>query len=81
MWVFGGVMGAGFTLTLFNLQLKIIPARAKTLAISVNIAVASLLTAAGPILGGKILEWALSGNIPAIALPHNFRYRMRGIAS
>ena len=70
MWVFGGVMGAGFTLTLFNLQLKIIPAQAKTLAISVNIAVASLLTAAGPILGGKILEWALSGNTPAIDVYH-----------
>jgi MFS family permease len=70
MWVFGGVMGAGFTLTLFNLQLKIIPAQAKTLAISVNIAVGSLLTAVGPILGGKILEWALSGNTPAIDVYH-----------
>ena len=34
MWVFGGVMGAGFVLSLFNLQLKIIPPQAKTLAIS-----------------------------------------------
>jgi MFS family permease len=61
MWVFGGVMSAGFVLSLFNLQLKIFPPQAKTLAISVNLAVTSLVTAMGPIIGGKILGDLLAG--------------------
>ncbi|HSI09565.1 MAG: MFS transporter [Rariglobus sp.] len=62
MWVFGGIMSAGFVLSLFNLQLKIFPAQAKTLAISVNLAVTSLVTAMGPIIGGKILGHYLAGD-------------------
>ncbi len=55
MWSFGGMMGAGFTLGLFNIQLKLIPARAKTLAISVNLAFTSLVTAIAPVIGGTLL--------------------------
>ena len=61
MWVFGGIMGSGFVLSLFNLQLKIIPPEAKTLAISVNLAVTSLVTAVAPIIGGMILQHFLAG--------------------
>ena len=70
MWVFGGVMSAGFVLSMFNLQLKIIPPQAKTLAISVNLAVTSLVTAIGPIIGGEILGHLLAGNRAAMDVYH-----------
>jgi len=70
MWTYGGVMGAGFVLSLFNLQLKIIPLQAKTLAISVNLACTSLITAMGPILGGKILERLLAGGTAPLEVYH-----------
>lgn len=70
MWVFGGVMGAGFTLTLFNIQLKLIPPEAKTLAISVNLAVTSLVTALAPMLGGWALQHLLASGTPAITVYH-----------
>ncbi len=66
MWAFGGLSGfaglwsAGFILGLFNLQLKLIPPGAKTLAISVYLAATSLATASGPIVGGKILHYLLA---------------------
>ena len=71
MWVFGGVMGAGFVLSLFNIQLKIIPPEAKTLAISVNLAVTSLVTAVAPILGGIILRQLLAGGSDPFAIYHH----------
>ncbi len=70
MWTLGGVVGSGFVLALFNLQLKIIPPQAKTLAISVNLAITSLVTALGPIFGGEILGHLLSGNSPSLQIYH-----------
>ncbi|CAM2810227.1 MFS transporter [Rariglobus hedericola] len=70
MWSYGGVMGAGFVLSLFNLQLKIIPPHAKTLAISANLAITSLITAMGPIVGGEILQHLLQGNSSPIEVYH-----------
>ncbi|HEY9249402.1 MAG TPA: MFS transporter [Rariglobus sp.] len=70
MWVFGGTMGAGFVLSLFNLQLKIIPPQAKTLAISVNLAVTSLITAMGPIVGGEVLNHLLEDGTASIDVYH-----------
>jgi MFS family permease len=61
LWTFAGIMNAGFTLCLFNIQLKLIPPAAKTLAISLNLAVTSLVTAVAPMLGG----WALGHFIEA----------------
>ena len=69
-WFLGGSVGMGFALSLFNIQLKIIPAQAKTLAISVNLAVGSLATAIGPIIGGRILQTVLAGNTPALEVYH-----------
>jgi len=71
MWVFGGVMGTGFVLALFNLQLKIIPVQAKTLAISINLAITSLITAMGPILGGKVLQHLLQKDGSSIDVYHH----------
>lgn len=70
MWVFGGTMSAGFALSLFNIQLKIIPPAAKTLAISVNLAVASLVTALAPIIGGVILKHLLAGGGSPFVIYH-----------
>ena len=71
MWVFGGVMGSGFVLSLFNLQLKIIPLQAKTLAISANLAITSLVTATGPIIGGRVLEYLLANGTSSMSVYHN----------
>jgi MFS family permease len=46
---------AGFQLCQFNLMVKMVPTRSKAPFISVFLAVTSLLTALGPILGGRIL--------------------------
>ncbi len=70
MWTFGGVMGAGFVLSLFNLQLKIIPYHAKTLAISGNLAITSLVTAMGPIVGGAVLGNLLGGDADSLTIYH-----------
>ncbi len=71
MWVFGGTMGAGFALSLFNLQLKVIPQKAKTLAISVNLAVTSLVTAVAPIVGGVVLRHLLAQNYNPLDVYHH----------
>jgi len=54
----GGLFGAGFVLGSFNLLLKLIPREAKTIAISLNVALASLAAAIAPILGGTLLDLA-----------------------
>ena len=46
---------AGFQLCQFNLMVKMVPTRSKAPYISMFLAITSLLTALGPILGGKIL--------------------------
>jgi MFS family permease len=71
MWVFGGTIGAGFALSLFNLQLKVIPQEAKTLAISVNLAVTSLVTAVAPIIGGVVLRHLLAQNYNPLEVYHH----------
>jgi MFS family permease len=62
MYFLVGITTAGFQLCQFNLMVKMIPTRSKAPYISVFLAVTSLLTAAGPILGGKIL----------MLIPHEF---------
>jgi MFS family permease len=71
MWSFGGVMSTGFVLALFNLQLKIIPPEAKTLAISTNLAITSVITAMGPIFGGEVLQHLLQKGGSAIDVYHH----------
>ncbi|MCC6232171.1 MAG: MFS transporter [Verrucomicrobiales bacterium] len=56
-----GAATAGFQLCQFNLMVKMIPARTKAPYISVFLAGISLMTAAGPLLGGQLLT----------ALPHD----------
>lgn len=56
----GGLFGAGFVLGSFNLLLKLVPPEAKTTAISLHVALASLAGALAPILGGALLTHAWS---------------------
>lgn len=71
MWTYGGIVASGFVLSMFNLQLKIIPPQAKTLAISANLAITSLVTAMGPIIGGTVLQHLLrDGQMPALEVYH-----------
>lgn len=63
MWPIGGIVSGGFTVAFFNIQLKIIPPAAKTLAISINLALTSIATALAPILSGALLEKILNGNL------------------
>ena len=70
MWAFGGVMGAGFALSLFAIQLKIIPRAAKTLAISLNLAVTALVTAIAPMIGGVLLEQLLHAGYNPMTVFH-----------
>jgi MFS family permease len=70
MWIFGGVMSAGVLLGMFNILLKLIPATAKTAAISLNLAVSSLVTAVAPMLGGRILEAFLTPAHDAMTVYH-----------
>lgn len=76
LWTFGGVIGAGgmvgagFLLTFFNMQLKLIPPEAKTMAVSVNLAVTSLVTAIAPILGGSLIDHFLRAGYEPMGLYH-----------
>jgi len=51
-----GFMTAGFQLCQFNLMIKLVPTETKSHYISVFFAFTSLLTAFGPIVGGKLLN-------------------------
>jgi MFS family permease len=70
MWLFGGVMSAAVLLGMFNILLKLIPPTAKTAAISLNVAIASLVTAVAPMLGGRLLESLLATDYKAIDVYH-----------
>lgn len=70
MWAFGGTVGTGFALCWFNLQLKLIPPAAKTLAISLILAVSSAVAALAPVLGGWALEWAFRQGFPRLEVYH-----------
>lgn len=59
IWLWGGMMGAGFILGQFTLMLKLVPPPAKNLAIGVNIAVTSLVAAIAPVIGGAVLTWGI----------------------
>lgn len=80
MWLYGGIVSAGFVLSLFNLQLKIIPPQAKTLAISANLAVTSVVTALGPIIGGEILQHLLAGGASELVVYHRIFFVLPTLA-
>jgi len=56
-----GAMTAGFQLMQFNLMLRLAPANLRAAYVAIFLALTSLLTAAGPILGGQALR-----HLPAI---------------
>jgi MFS family permease len=60
MWLWAGIVGAGFVLGMFTLMLKLVPPHAKALAIGVYVAVTSLAAAIAPIMGGGLISWGLA---------------------
>jgi MFS family permease len=52
-----GAMTAGFQLMQFNLMVRLAPARLRAAYVAVFLALSSLLTAVGPVLGGQALKY------------------------
>ncbi|MDQ8185911.1 MFS transporter [Pelagicoccus sp. SDUM812002] len=77
IWGIGGVSGSGFLFSSFSMILKLIPAEAKTAAISFNLAASSLAAAVAPIIGGFLFSWVQSrfedqvGAFHVISLVHH----------
>jgi MFS family permease len=61
LWTWIGATSAGFVLGQFMILLRLIPARARRLAIGVNLAASSLVAAVAPVLGGWVLAHAPAG--------------------
>lgn len=70
MWIWGGATGAGFILGQFTLLLRLIPLKAKNLALGIHLAITSLLAAMAPIMGGAVLTWALARWPDGFAVHH-----------
>ena len=70
IWVWNGFTWAGFTLGLFNMLLKLIPPEAKTIAIGINTAVTSMVTAVAPIVSGAAITYALDHGWDAMRVYH-----------
>jgi MFS family permease len=70
LWIWNGFTWAGFTLGLFNMLLKLIPPEAKTIAIGINTAVTSIVTAVAPIITGAAITYALSRGWDAMRVYH-----------
>ncbi len=70
LWLWAGATSAGFVLGQFTILLRVLPVEAKNLAIGFNLAVTSLFAASAPIIGGFLLEWALSLHADTLAVYH-----------
>lgn len=68
IWVVGGLFGSGFTLGWFNLQLKLLPPAAKTLGVSLNLALSSICAAIAPVVGGHLLEALFATGFPRLGV-------------
>ena len=70
LWIWNGFTWAGFTLGLFNMLLKLIPPEAKTIAIGINVAVTSIVTAVAPVISGAAITYALGRGWDAMRVYH-----------
>jgi len=70
MWTWAGATSAGFVLGQFTLLLKLLPEKAKDLAIGFNLAATSFFAAIAPIVGGWVLSRALLRWHDALAVYH-----------
>jgi predicted MFS family arabinose efflux permease len=66
LWVSGGIWNAAILLAQFNLLLKVVPVGAKTLAVSLNVALSALASAMAPIAGGAALEHLRASGVSAL---------------
>jgi MFS family permease len=70
MWFWGGALSAGFILGQFTLLLKLIPGKARSLSIALNLAVTSAVAALSPILGGEVLARLLAQGYAPLDVYH-----------
>ena len=76
IWALGGmtsmgaIASAGFVLGQFTILLRLIPPEAKSLAIGFNLAITSLAAAIAPVVGGMVLQTALSRWSDPLAVYH-----------
>ncbi len=66
MWLWGGLVSAGFLLGTFTLLLKLLPTKAKTAGVSVNLALTSVSAGLAPVLAGRTLDWAAGAGIDTL---------------
>lgn len=57
MWLWGGMMSAGVVLGTFNLLLRLTPPDHRTTAVSMHLAITSVLGATAPMVSGMMLDW------------------------
>jgi Na+/melibiose symporter-like transporter len=57
MWLWGGTMSVGVVLGTFNLLLRLTPPGNRSRAVSVHLAVTSILAAVAPMAAGIMLDW------------------------
>jgi MFS family permease len=68
MWLWGGMTSGGVVLGIFNLLLKLVPAKARTAAISVHLMATSVAAALAPVLVGTLLGAAARGSAEQLHL-------------
>ena len=70
LWIWNGFTWAGFTLGLFNMLLKLIPPEASAIAIGINTAVTSIVTAVAPVVCGAAITWGRDCGWDAMRVYH-----------
>ncbi len=70
MWLMGGCLSIGFILGQFTILLKLIPPEAKGAAIGLNVTVTSIAGGLAPLIGGKVLTWALDTGFDTFDVYH-----------
>ncbi len=70
MWILGGCLSTGFVLGQFTILLKLIPPEAKGAAIGLNVAITSVAGGLAPLVGGKVLTWALDTGYATLDVYH-----------
>jgi MFS family permease len=60
MWLWGGLTSPGWILGVFNLVLKLVPAKARMAGISVHLMTTSVAAALAPVIVGNLLAWMVA---------------------
>jgi MFS family permease len=79
MWLFGGFVSIGYFAATFNLLLKLVPADAKVMGVSLHLAVTSLAAATAPVLAGLLLGHFLAEGLGITAYRTGFAVKSTAI--